>query len=288
MTRPARALPMRPQPLARRLFKPFGGFASAWAHRKLVLRLARREIETKYRGSLLGVLWSIITPLFMLMVYTFVFGIVFQARWSTPEAEVGTREFALLLFFGLTLFWVFAECIGRAPSLVVENASYVKKVIFPLDILPWIVLIAALFQALVSFLIILLVYPFIFGAPPVTMIALPIVLLPFCLVVLGVTWGLAALGVFLRDVRQVVPVVITAMLFLSPIFFPLAAIPEQFHPLIMLNPITIVLQNARAVFFWGDWPDWWQIAGYYLGAIIVCCVGWMGFARVRRAFADVV
>jgi lipopolysaccharide transport system permease protein len=256
------------------------------AHRPLIWRLAKRELAARYRGSLLGTLWAVLTPLLMLSVYTFVFRSVFQARWRSDEGSNG--EFALLLFAGLILFNVFSECVSRAPGLMLENVSYIKKVVFPLEILPVVSLVVALCNAAIGFAILALFYGPVFGLPPVTVLLLPLPLLPLCLMTLGLSWFLSAAGVFLRDLRQVIGVAMTMLMFMSPIFYPISAIPEGFRPLLALNPLTPILEQARDLLFWGRLPDW---SVWFLTSAAGALCAWLGhlwFVKTRKGFADVV
>ncbi|EXJ15984.1 ABC transporter permease [Imhoffiella purpurea] len=258
---------------------------SFWRHRELILTLVRREVIGRYRGSVLGILWSFFNPLFMLAVYTFVFTVVFQARWSGGG---GTKaEFAMLLFVGLILFNLFAECVNRAPSLILGHANYVKKVVFPLEILVPVTLGSAVFHALVSLAVWLVAYLLLFGLPHATLLLLPIVLVPLLLLTLGLSWLLASLGVFLRDVSQVVVILTTTLMFLSPIFYPVSAIPEGYRGFLALNPLAPAIEQARDILFWGRGIDW---GSYGMGLIASALIAWLGFAwfqRTRRGFADV-
>ena len=265
---------------------PLEVFAVGWRHRTLIDRLARREISAKYRGAILGPLWSLLTPLMMLAVYTFLFSVVFQSRWGGGGG--GRGEFALLFFSGLIIFTILSEPMLRAPTLMLENVSYIKKVVFPLEIMPWVCLEVALFNGAVSFAVLILFYLLVFGLPPVTALLLPLVLLPLCLATLGITWFLASVGVFLRDIRQLVGAATTALMFLSPIFYPVTAVPESYRWLLFANPLTVTLEASKDVLFWGRLPD--------LGLLAVCLalswlVAWLGYAwfmKTRKAFADVV
>ncbi|CAO3460677.1 O-antigen export system permease protein RfbD [Azospirillum argentinense] len=261
-------------------------FRSAWLHRSLIARLAKRELTARYRGSLLGMLWAVINPLLMLVVYTFVFTTVFQARWGTGEG--GSPQFALLLFSGLILFTIVADCVNRAPGLLLENASYIKKVVFPLEILPVVVLAVALANAGIGVGILLLFHLLFLGLPPVTVLLLPLVLVPLSLMTLGLGWFLSAAGVFLRDIRQVVGVCVTMLMFLSPIFYPVTAVPERFRVFIHLNPLTPILEQSKDLLFWGRIPSpiEWGIAT--LAAWGIAWLGFVWFMKTRRGFADVV
>jgi lipopolysaccharide transport system permease protein len=265
---------------------PVAAFACAWNHRRLILRLARREIEARYRGSILGLLWSIVSPLLMLSVYTFVFSTVFRGRWSQSAGTTG--EFALLLFSGLIVVSMFIECVNRAPSLMLENGSYIKRVIFPLEILPWVVLAVAAFNAAVSLVALAAFYVVVLGPPPATAMLFPVLLIPLALTTLGFTWFLASIGVFLRDIRQMIGIATTMLVFVSPVFYPLEAVPEPYRRLIRLNPLTWVLEDTKAVLFWGRWPSWSGCAAQLVFGVIVMSLGFWWFMRTRKAFADVV
>lgn len=277
-------IPHRPSRLV--LPSPGEPLAVAWKHRALISRLARREIESRYRGSLLGLTWSVATPLLMLAVYTFVFSVVFKARWGTGSERRG--EFALILFSGLLTFGLFSECVNRAPGMILENIAYVKKVVFPLETLAWVGLLGALFNTVIGVLILLVGRLALGVPPPLTSLLLPLLLIPLCLLVLGTTWFLSSVGVFLRDIRQIVPVLTTVLLFVSPIFFPASAVPEPFRSILSLNPLAPTVESVRAVLFFGRSPDWgsWTLS---LGiSAAVCWLGFAWFANTRKGFADVV
>lgn len=258
---------------------------SVWRNRHLLASLTRREVVGRYRGSMLGMLWSFFNPLFMLAVYTFAFGVIFQARWNA--ASDSTMEFAVVLFVGLLVFNLFAECISRAPNLILSNVSYVKKVVFPLEILPYVILGGALFHLLISFAVWLLFHLVFIGWPPVTALLLPLVLLPLVLFTLGVSWLLAALGVYLRDVGHVVGVAILALMFLSAIFYPVEAIPEAIRGYMMLNPLLYVIEQARQVLMWGNLPIMWHWILALAGGALAAWGGFAVFQRTRKGFADV-
>ncbi len=264
---------------------PIEMFASLWRNRELVKASAKREVLGRYRGSFLGLLWSFFNPLFMLAVFTFVFSVIFQARWGGGGGS--KTEFALVLFAGLLVFNLFAECINRAPGLILSNTNYVKKVVFPLEILPFVGLLSALFHTLISLGVWLIAYTLFLGIPHLTVFYLPLVLLPFCLFLMGLSWALASLGVFLRDVSQFIGLLTTTLMFLSPIFYPATAFPEDYRYILYLNPLTTVVEQTRDVLFWGKTPDFLMLAIYWgvtLG-IAWLCFAW--FQKTRKGFADV-
>ncbi len=259
--------------------------ASVWRHRDLIAQMARREVVGRYRGSVLGIVWSFFHPVLMLTVYTFVFSVVFNARWQSGSDS--KTEFAIVLFAGMIVYNLFAECINRAPGLVLANPNYVKKVVFPLEILPWVVFAAALFHAAVSLAVLLGFYALVNHDLQWTVVFLPVVLLPLVFLTLGLAWLFASLGVYLRDVGQTVGVATTVLMFLSPIFYPVTALPEDYRAIMYLNPLAHLIEQARAVTIWGQMPDWGALG---LGLAVSLAVAWLGFAwfqKTRRGFADV-
>lgn len=306
-------------------YSPAAVLLTGWRERRIILRLARRQIEARYRGSMLGIVWSVIVPLLMLGVYTFVFSVIFQNRWkdadepaavvtaTAPAAEVaavagdpapegtdfltmrlsaarrqGMEPFALVLFTGLILFNLFAECVNRSPGLMLENVTYIKKVIFPLESLAWMTVLVALFNALVSGLVLLVGYLLTRGLPPPAALLLPLFALPLILLTVGLSWFLSSLGVYFRDLQQFIPVLTTILMFLSPIFYPRDAFPAALQPLNDLNPIGASVEAARAALFKGQWPDWTVLAGQTLLGWLIAWVGLAWFRKTRKGFADVV
>lgn len=259
--------------------------ASLWRHRSLIAASVKREVLGRYRGSVMGILWSFFNPLFMLAVYTFVFSVVFQARWSGGSGS--KTEFALVLFAGLMMFNLFAECINRAPGLILSNVNYVKKVVFPLEILPAVTLLAALFHLLISLGVWLLAYVIFFGVPHATVLYLPLIVLPLVVFIMGLGWALASLGVYLRDVSQFIGLITTVLMFLSPIFYPATALPEAYRHLLYLNPLTPVIEQTRDVLFWGKNPDFLMLGLYWLITAIIAWLGFAWFQKTRKGFADV-
>lgn len=260
--------------------------ASFWDNRNLIQVLVKREVIGRYRGSLMGILWSFFNPLLMLAVYTFVFGVIFKSRWSAESNS--QTEFALILFAGLIVFNLFAECINRSPALILSNVNYVKRVIFPLEILPWVALGSAAFHALISLSVWLAAYVIFFGVPHVTVLLLPVVTLPLMFFIIGLSWWLASLGVYLRDVSQFVGIFVTVLMFLSPVFYPASALPEWFRSLLIINPLTTVVEQVRDVMFWGKLPDWTMLAITLLISVFIAWLGFAWFQKTRKGFADVI
>jgi len=259
---------------------------SLWKNRQLIAQMTTREVVGRYKGSSMGLLWSLLHPVFMLVIYTFVFSVVFKARWGVGTEETKT-QFAVVLFVGMIVHGLFSEVLNRAPSLIISNVNYVKKVVFPLEILPVIITGAALFHCLISLAVLLVAFVMFNGYLNWTAIFTPLVLLPLVLLSLGFAWILASLGVFLRDVGQTIGIVTMVLMFLAPVFYPVTALPEAFRPWLMANPLTFIIEQAREVLIWGHLPDWIGLAVYISAAIVVAWAGYAWFQKTRKGFADV-
>lgn len=260
---------------------------SLWRHRQLILQMTMREVAGRYKGSVIGLAWSFFNPIFILLVYTFVFSEIFKLRWNPTVADDGKAQFAIVLFVGMIVLNLFNEVINRAPVLILGNVNYVKKVVFPLEILPVIAMGAALFHGLVSLSVLLIVFVLFNGYLEPTIIFIPLVLFPIVIVTLGISWMLAALGVFLRDVSQTIVIFTTMLTFLSPVFYPVSAVPERFRPFIMANPLTFIIEQSRAVLIWGQPPNWLGLGIYTAAAMIVMWIGYAFFQKIRKGFSDV-
>lgn len=259
---------------------------SLWQHRQLITQMTRREVVGRYKGSIMGLTWSFFNPVLMLAVYTFVFSVVFKARWGGSEES--KIQFALVLFAGLIVHSLFAEVLNRAPSLILSNVNYVKKVVFPLEILPAVSMGATLFHSLISLSVLLSTFALFNGYLQWTAIFIPLILLPLIILTLGLAWMLASLGVFLRDVGQTIGIITTVMMFLSPIFYPVTALPEEFRPWIMANPLTFIIEQTREVLIWGHLPNWMGLGIYILIAALITWAGFAWFQKTRKGFADVI
>ena len=259
---------------------------SFWRNRQLIFQMSRREVVGRYRGSVMGLAWSFFNPVFMLAIYTFVFSVVFKARWGVGGDE-SKMQFAVILFVGMIVHGLFAEVLNRAPSLILSNVNYVKKVVFPLEILPVVSMGAALFHSLVSLLVLLIVFAIFNGYLYWTAIFAPLVMLPLVVLTVGLAWVLASLGAFLRDVGQTIGIITTVMMFLAPVVYPITAVPERFRPFIMANPLTFIIEQAREVLIWGRLPNWSGLAIYTLIAAFIAWVGYAWFQKTRKGFADV-
>lgn len=248
--------------------------------------MTKRDVIGRYKGSVMGLMWSFVSPILLLAMYTLVFSVVFKARWGAGEPE-SRAQFAVLLFVGMIVHSLFSETLLRAPTLILTNVSYVKKIIFPLEILPVVAMGASVFHAMVSVLVLTVTLVLINGFLPWTAIFLPLVLLPLIVLSLGIAWALASLGVFLRDVAQPIGVVMTLLLFASPVFYPVSALPEYIQPWMMLNPLTFIIEQARAVLIFGQPPYTAGLMLYWLVALVFAWVGYAWFQKTRKGFANV-
>ena len=259
---------------------------SLWQHRELITQMIRREVVGRYRGSIMGLAWSFFNPILMLVVYTFVFSVVFKAKWG-GSGEQSQTGFAIVLFVGMIVYGLFAEMVNRAPGLILANVNYVKKVVFPLEILPVVGLGAALFHTLISLGVLLTAILLIKGSLVWTAIFFPLVILPLLVAILGVAWFFASLGVFVRDVGQTVGIFTTVLMFVSPVFYPVSALPEKFQIWLMLNPLTFIIEQSRAIMIFGRQPDWAGLGIYSVVSLAVAWAGYWWFQKTRKGFADV-
>jgi lipopolysaccharide transport system permease protein len=221
----------------------------------------------------------------MLAVYTFVFSIVFNARWGAEnDSKTG---FALILFCGLIVFNLFSDVLVKSPTLITANINLVKKIVFPLEILPIVAMGSALFHALINFLIWALACSIFSGIPPLTSLLLPLTILPIIFITLGSSWLLSSIGVYFRDINQMVNVVVTVLMFLSPLFFPLKSLPLEYQKYFLINPITPAIDMTRMVLIWDVVPDPLYFINYFSGALAFSWLGYVFFQKTRKGFADV-
>ncbi|NHN34271.1 ABC transporter permease [Paenibacillus agricola] len=265
---------------------PFIILKNLWSHKELIKSFSKREVISKYKGSILGIMWSFITPLLMLAVYTFVFSEVFNAKWGTgSDSKI---EFAIIIFCGLITFSIFGDVISRSPYLILGNANYVKKVVFPLEILPVVALGSALINSLISMGILIVCVGIFMNAIHWTLIFIPLVLCPLMLLSLGLGWLLSSLGVYLRDIAQVITIAVQALMLLSPIFYPVTSIPKDLLFIYYFNPVGYVVEDMRRVMIWGQMPDWnvWGIE--MIIGLVVFYLGYIWFHKTKSGFADVI
>ncbi|MCX7114366.1 MAG: ABC transporter permease [Gammaproteobacteria bacterium] len=261
-------------------------FTIAWLHRGLIYQLTKREILTKYRGSFAGLFWALLSPLLMLSLYTVVFSIFMRARWAGAGLD-NKLMYALLIYAGLINFNFFFECISRAPTLIVTNPGFVKKIIFPLEIYPWVLIGSALFQMIINTVILSLFCLLLLGKLYATILLLPILLIPFILVTLGMSWFLCSIGVYVRDINLAMTFIAQVTMYLSPIFYATTVLPQKLQQAILINPLTYIIEQTRNVVIFGQLPQW---PGFFVYFTVSLCVAWLGFLwfqKTKSGFADV-
>lgn len=262
-------------------------FSNLISHGDLIGQFAWREVVGRYKGTYLGMLWSLLYPLMTLAVYTVVFGVILKAGFGAGSGAPPRIDFALNLFCGLILYDIFSGTLSRAPGLITGNSNYVTKVVFPLEIFPVSVLLANLVNAL--FCLVILVTAALFLCPGVsfTILLFPVVLVPLCCMSVGLGWFLASVGVFLRDLGHAVAIVLQLLFFVSPIIYPVSAVPQGFQSIMMCNPLSPIMESARAVLLMGKQPQWGALLILTLISLVILQLGYIWFMKSKRAFADV-
>lgn len=266
-------------------FPLFAALVSAWRHRELMWGMAKREVLARYRGSWFGLFWSLLTPILLLLVYMFVFGIVFKARW--PQAEGVNDSFSSLLFCGIVVYMMFSEILTRSPRLIVDNANYVKKVIFPLDLMSWVATLGALFHLFLSLLVLFALVGIWGNGLTILVLYIPLLIGILVIFLLGLSWFISALGVYVRDISYVAGFLATALMFLSPIFYPKSAVPEAFARAMDWNPLTFYIEQFRNVVVLNKVPPVADLGQAVVVALLMFIFGYWFFNRVRKGFADV-
>ena len=264
----------------------FADLVEVFRHRALAWSLSKQQVRKRHLGSVFGALWLVLNPLIMLAMYSVVFGVIFQPRWAALS-ESGI-SYPIFLFTGLVVFWVFGESVSRAPGVIVEHRNLVKRVRFPVQILPLTVATSALLLFSVNLLLVCMLLPFFGQSFSLLMLLAPAAIVPAWLFSTGLAWLLSALGAYFKDVSQASNILTLAGLFLSGVFYPLEAVPVEFRAFWQLNPIAVSIECLRDVLLYGHPPDW---EFYALGAVVgmaVCVLGGFIFSKVRAGFADVI
>lgn len=259
-------------------------FLSLWSHRELVIQLIRRDVLTRFRGSLGGLLWLLLGPLLMLSLYTIVFGVFMKVRWPGVS---DTLMYSLLVYIGLIMFNFFSECLNRSPGIIVSNPNFVTKVIFPLEIYPWVIVGTALFNAMFSIGILAVFCVLILGKIHLTMLLLPLLWLPLVFIALGVSWFLSSAGVFIRDIAHLMAFIMQILMYLSPVFYSLSMLPESVQKVLFINPLTFTIEQARNLIIFGQLPQWTSLGVYFIVSICVAFLGFFWFQKTKDGFADV-
>lgn len=267
------------------LTKPWAPFVPLSRYGYLIRQLVRRDLNGKFRRSTLGLAWMVLSPLLLLAGYTLVFGVLLRARWGGAGTSM---EFALVLYSGLIFYNFFADVIGRSPGLIYGNQPYVKKMVFPLEVLNWAVMLSASINFIIGLLTWVVFALFVKKAIPLTMLWMPLVFAPFAIFTLGCSWLLSSYSVFHPDAEHVVPIVLLLMMFLSPLFFPVESMPENFRSLLHFNPLSFVLEEGRGILIAGRAPDPMVVACGWGGSILIAWLGYASFMSNREGFSDAI
>jgi len=270
---------------AYRLIDPLSPYVALKRHFALIVQMAKRDVKKRYRGSFAGLFWSFFNPLLMLLIYSFVFGVIFKARWSAQVT--GHLQYAIVLFAGLNISTMFSECANKATTLIEENTNYVKRVVFPLETLTWSTIAAALFHLLIATIALLALSLIVNHYLPWTVILFPIVIVCFLPFIAATVWLLASLGVYFRDIKQLVAIITMALMFLAPILYPKTMIPPQYQIVLYMNPLTIIAEASQNVLLWGKPPIWSHLAAYVLVSGFLAWITFVWFEQTRKGFADV-
>lgn len=259
-------------------------WARAWMRRDVFWELLKRDIAGRYSGSFLGLLWSFFNPLLMLGVYTLAFREFLGMRW--PNMAAGA-DFSLMIFSGMIVHSLMAECLIRGPTVIVSQSNLVKRVVFPLALLPCVTVASSLFNTMLS-MVVLLCFVLLtqHGLHP-SLLYLPFVYAPYVLLLCGICWLMASLGVFIRDIAQVAGVISAVLMFLSPVFYPASSLHEPYRSWLHWNPLTLIIEQTRDVLLFGHMPDWHALALYTVASLAVLLLGYGWFQRTRDGFADV-
>jgi len=260
-------------------------FSSLHKHRDLIIQFTKRELELRHKGSRLGHYWAILSPLSMLSLYLFIFGFIFQGKFGVLKEE-SFFDFALSLFLGLSLFNVISETISTAPTLIVAQPNFVKKVVFPLEILSIARLAASLYYSLLSVALCILLAPLGHSTINLNILFLPLLIIPLIMMGLGISWGLAAIGVFIRDINHITGFLSTALMYASAIVYPPSRIPQQLWNILKLNPIPVIVNQARCVLLWNQTINFKDLAIIYITSFIILLVGYSLFSKLRSTFAE--
>lgn len=265
---------------------PLNALGTTWKGRELLSQLVRRNIEIRYKGTMMGFIWMLVTPLVMLAVYTFVFGVVFKARWGAGLGD-SKAAFALIMFCGMAVFNIFSESVNGSVGIVAGNPNYVKKVVFPLQLLPVSSVLSACFFGLIWIGILLLGIVIFFHKICLAAVCLPLIFIPLILFSCGLAWFVASLGVFIRDLAHLIGIVLQVLYFMTPIFYSLEMVPESVRGVLLLNPLTPIVQSARQVLIYNQWPDWQGLGIVTLLSMVMFQLGYAWFMKTKRGFADV-
>jgi len=277
----------QPEPMSAYL-NPVRMLRDLWSHRDLIVQFTRRDIAAHHKGSTLGRSWSVINPLLVLTAYGFLFGVVMPSKWQSSGPESNFAEAVLYIFCGFTTYQMFSEPVVRSCGLIVGKRQLVQRVVFPIQILPVTTMLSGWFFSLMGLMLVAVIGGIATGRVHVTVVALPLLLVALCLLAMTFAWTFAALGVFLRDLPQIMQVVVGRFLmFTTPVFYPLHAVPDRFRVIIDINPMAWIVQGMRGILIRGEWPNWTALGITIAAGAVGSCLSYAIFMKARRGFADV-
>jgi lipopolysaccharide transport system permease protein len=255
--------------------------------RDLIIQFTKRELEIRHKGSLLGHLWAILSPSMMLGLYLFIFGVIFGGRFGILPNE-DFFDYALALFLGLSFFNVIAEAITTSPLLIISQPNFVKKVVFPLEIIPLTKIAASLYYSFLSVALCILLAPFTHGGLHASAFALPLLMLPLAMIALGISWALSAIGVFIRDINHLTGFIATATMYASAIVYSPTKVPMKIWSILKLNPLLLVIDQARHIILWNSTLDYFSLIYIYVISLIILIGGYIIFKYLRPYFAELI
>ena len=253
----------------------------------LLFSLAGRDFKLKYRESVLGAIWAVLVPLVMLGLYTAVFSTIFSARWG-GKPVVNKVDYSVILFVGLIVYGIFADTIARAPSVILSNPGFVKKVVFPLEVLPGVGLLSALYNAGMECVALLIFMCFSSFGLHLEMLLFPVVLIPFLMMVYGLALIFASLGVYIRDFDQFAGLLTRVMMYIMPVLYPATIFPEPWRSRMEANPMAVFVEQMRELMLFGHQPNWSQLGIASAWSVVILAFGCFWFQKTRKAFADVI
>ncbi len=258
-----------------------------WRYRDLLMQLIRRNLYVKYQGAALGLFWSVLQPLLMLSVYTFVFTFVFTSKFGAPGVSQRTGSFAIIMFCGMSIFTMFSEGVNSCSTLLISNVNLVKKVIFPLELLPVAQVVSAFIFGLINFVLLFIGCCFFLDGLSWTMLLLPLTLFPLLLFSCGIGFFVASLGVYVRDLPHLIGIVLQILFFMTPIFYPISAIPGKFRIFLYVNPLCELIEETRMFFLYGQVPNWFYVCLVWCLSVTAFQLGLVWFVKTKKGFADV-
>jgi lipopolysaccharide transport system permease protein len=248
--------------------------------------MTKRDVLVRYKGSFIGLGWSLFNPLLLLFIYTYVFSEIFKYRWDGDG--INSRVvFSIVMFVGMIVLNLFNDIINKAPYLIITNVNYVKKVVFPLEVLPVVSVLASMFNSIVSVVVLIFFCFCEYGYLNWTILYLPVIFMPLALVILGLSYILSALAVYVRDVTQSVGVISALLIFLTPVFYPVSAVPQNVRYFILMNPLSFIIEQMRDIVVFGVNPNWIGLLNYTIISVFICWSGFVFFQITRKGFSDV-